>query len=91
MEAIGSRRRDPLPGSHVPWRSAVCWTGDSDAAEHVHVSPKNADAIPLLIVRIGLGVASMGLVTIYPFMKRITYYPQITFGQPALPNCPHSC
>jgi len=45
--------------------------------------PRPASTFTVLTDRIGLGVASMGLVTIYPFMKRITYYPQITFGQPS--------
>jgi 4-hydroxybenzoate polyprenyltransferase len=29
---------------------------------------------------IGLGIASLGIVAIYPFMKRITYWPQIVLG-----------
>jgi 4-hydroxybenzoate polyprenyltransferase len=29
---------------------------------------------------VGLGIASLGIVAIYPFMKRITYWPQIVLG-----------
>jgi 4-hydroxybenzoate polyprenyltransferase len=29
---------------------------------------------------IGLGIASLGIVAVYPFMKRITWWPQITLG-----------
>jgi 4-hydroxybenzoate polyprenyltransferase len=29
---------------------------------------------------IGLGIASLGIVALYPFMKRITYWPQIVLG-----------
>src|SRR5271156_2959036 len=29
---------------------------------------------------IGLGIASLGIVVVYPFMKRITYWPQIVLG-----------
>ena len=29
---------------------------------------------------IGLGVASLGIVALYPFMKRVTYWPQIVLG-----------
>jgi 4-hydroxybenzoate polyprenyltransferase len=28
-----------------------------------------------------LGASSLAFVTIYPFMKRVTYYPQIVFGE----------
>jgi len=87
MEAIGSGRCDPLPSSHVPRSAAVRRSRDPHATEHVYVSHWFIHIGTVLTVRIGLGVASMGLVTIYPFMKRITYYPQITFGQ-TLP--PHS-
>jgi len=29
---------------------------------------------------IGVGIASLGIVAVYPFMKRITYWPQIVLG-----------
>lgn len=29
---------------------------------------------------IGLGIASLGIIAVYPFMKRITYWPQIVLG-----------
>jgi 4-hydroxybenzoate polyprenyltransferase len=29
---------------------------------------------------IGLGIASLGIVALYPFMKRITYWPQVVLG-----------
>lgn len=29
---------------------------------------------------VGLGIASLGIVAVYPFMKRITYWPQIVLG-----------
>ena len=29
---------------------------------------------------IGVGIASLGVVAIYPFMKRVTYWPQIFLG-----------
>ena len=29
---------------------------------------------------IGVGIASLGIVVVYPFMKRITYWPQIVLG-----------
>jgi hypothetical protein len=35
------------------------------------------------LCRIVLGASSLAFVTIYPFMKRVTYYPQIVFGESA--------
>ena len=34
------------------------------------------------------GLASLLVVVIYPFMKRITYWPQVTLGQPGAPGLP---
>ena len=34
-----------------------------------------------------LGASSLGLVAIYPFMKRVTYYPQIVLGESRLHCC----
>lgn len=33
-----------------------------------------------------LGASSLGLVFIYPFMKRVTYYPQIVLGKQWFPT-----
>lgn len=89
LETNCSRRCHPLPSTHLPRRTALRRSGDPNPAQHLHVSqPALLRLVPdrALTLRIGLGVASMGLVIVYPFMKRITYYPQITFGAPRSEN-----
>jgi 4-hydroxybenzoate polyprenyltransferase len=63
----------PLAAGDVTQFQALTWLG-------VQLSIGLAILTQLNTYTIGLGVGSLALVTIYPYMKRITYYPQIVFG-----------
>ena len=39
---------------------------------------------------VALGAASVPLIATYPFMKRVTYWPQVFLGQPVLSLSPIS-
>jgi 4-hydroxybenzoate polyprenyltransferase len=63
----------PIPSGQVTVRQAVAWMVLLSLIGFAILISFNALAI-------ALGVASLGLVAIYPFMKRITYWPQIFLG-----------
>ena len=63
----------PLPSGQISPFQALCFLGALLAVGLVILLQFNAFTI-------GLGVASLGLVVTYPFMKRITYWPQAWLG-----------
>ncbi|WP_374764405.1 4-hydroxybenzoate octaprenyltransferase [Yunchengibacter salinarum] len=66
-------RARPLPAGEVSVTGAVAFLGLQCAVGLLILVQFNAFAIVL-------GVASVGLVALYPFMKRVTYWPQIWLG-----------
>ncbi|MEQ9448414.1 MAG: 4-hydroxybenzoate octaprenyltransferase, partial [Rhodospirillaceae bacterium] len=63
----------PLPAGQLTVKAAAVFLTLQLAAGLVILLQFNAFAI-------GLGVASLALVSTYPFMKRITYWPQVWLG-----------
>lgn len=63
----------PLASGAVTPFQALVFTG-------VQLSAGLAVLVQLNLYSIALGAASLGLVTIYPLMKRITYWPQLVLG-----------
>lgn len=70
---VARTRSRPLPSGQVTPRAALAW---------LIVQSLLAFAILLTFppVAIGLGVASLALVCIYPFAKRFTWWPQVFLG-----------
>ena len=71
--SVARTRSRPLPSGQVSVRGAVIWMGVQAALGAVILFSYNGLAI-------GLGVASLGLVAIYPFAKRFTWWPQVFLG-----------
>ncbi len=71
--SVARTRSRPLPSGQVSVRGAVIWMGVQAALGAVILFSYNGLAI-------GLGVASLGLVVIYPFAKRFTWWPQVFLG-----------
>ncbi len=71
--AVTRTRSRPLPSGQVSPRQAVVW---------MCVQALAAFAILLSFppLAIGLGIASLGLVAVYPFAKRFTWWPQVFLG-----------
>lgn len=71
--AVARTRSRPIPSGQVGVRGALGW---------MVVQALVAFAILLSFppLAIGLGVASLGLVAIYPFAKRFTWWPQVFLG-----------
>ncbi len=71
--AVSRTRSRPLPSGQVTPRQAAIWMG---------LQSLMAFAILLTFptIAIGLGVASIALVCIYPFAKRFTWWPQVFLG-----------
>jgi len=63
----------PLPSGRVSVLQAVIFLGALCLIGLVILLQMNR-------ITIGLGIASLGLVVAYPFMKRVTYWPQIFLG-----------
>ncbi|MFN7222837.1 MAG: 4-hydroxybenzoate octaprenyltransferase [Paracoccaceae bacterium] len=63
----------PIPSGQVSVRQAVVWMGMQAVLAALILFTYNALAI-------GLGVASLALVAIYPFAKRFTWWPQVFLG-----------
>ena len=63
----------PLPSGQIGLRAALAWMGVQAALAAFILFSYNALAI-------GLGVASLVLVAIYPFAKRFTWWPQVFLG-----------
>lgn len=71
--AVARTKSRPLPSGAVSVRGAVVWM----------VAQALAAALILVTynwLSVGLGVASLGLVAIYPFAKRFTWWPQVFLG-----------
>ncbi|MFO1107408.1 MAG: 4-hydroxybenzoate octaprenyltransferase [Amaricoccus sp.] len=71
--AVARTRSRPLPSGQVSPRQAVAW-----------MAAQALLAFLILLsfppIAIGLGIASLALVAIYPFAKRFTWWPQVFLG-----------
>lgn len=82
--AACQRRSNLEPGVRLPGNPTVCGAGRAIAVELVQV---RADVVRVgggansLPPSIALGASSLSVVTLYPFMKRITYWPQFVLGE----------
>ena len=72
-ERVERTRSRPIPSGQVTVRQATYWMCAQAALAFLILLTFNW-------VAIGLGVASLGLVAIYPFAKRFTYWPQVFLG-----------
>jgi 4-hydroxybenzoate polyprenyltransferase len=70
---VARTRSRPLPSGQVTPRQALVWAVVQALAAALILFSYNAAAI-------ALGVASLGLVAIYPFAKRFTWWPQLFLG-----------
>lgn len=74
LDANVARTKDrPLASGQVTPFQALCFTG-------VQLSAGLAILLQLNMYSIALGASSLALVVVYPFMKRITYWPQFVLG-----------
>jgi 4-hydroxybenzoate polyprenyltransferase len=71
--AVARTRSRPLPSGQVTARQALAWAIVQSLLAACILFTYNATAI-------ALGVASLGLVAIYPFAKRVTWWPQVFLG-----------
>ncbi len=72
-DKVARTRSRPLPSGQVNMRQALIWMGAQAGIAALILFTFNWAAI-------GLGVLSLGLVAIYPFAKRFTWWPQIFLG-----------
>ncbi|ARJ69342.1 4-hydroxybenzoate octaprenyltransferase [Paracoccus contaminans] len=70
---VARTRSRPLPSGQVTVRGAWLWMAVQTALGGLMLLTMNGAAI-------ALGVASLGLVVIYPFAKRFTWWPQVFLG-----------
>ena len=70
---VARTKSRPLPSGQVSVRRALIWMGVQAAIAALILFSYNGLAI-------GLGVGSLGLVAIYPFAKRFTWWPQVFLG-----------
>jgi 4-hydroxybenzoate polyprenyltransferase len=74
IDALVERTRSrPLPSGQIGVRAAAVFLVLQALVGLAVLMTFNAFAI-------GVGIASLGIVAAYPFMKRITWWPQITLG-----------
>jgi 4-hydroxybenzoate polyprenyltransferase len=66
-------RSRPIPSAQVSTMQAAAFLAAQAVLGLVVLLQFNRFAI-------GVGIASLGIVAVYPFMKRITYWPQIVLG-----------
>lgn len=71
--SVTRTRSRPIPSGQVTVRAALVWMVLQTAAAALILFSYNALAI-------GLGIASLVLVVIYPFAKRFTWWPQVFLG-----------
>ncbi|MBI1170806.1 4-hydroxybenzoate octaprenyltransferase [bacterium] len=71
--AVARTRSRPLPSGAVSVRQALIWMVAQALLAAVILFTYNWLAV-------GLGIASLGLVAIYPFAKRFTWWPQVFLG-----------
>ncbi|MDF1871093.1 4-hydroxybenzoate octaprenyltransferase [Vannielia sp.] len=72
-DKVARTRSRPIPSGQVSVAQAAVWMGVQALIALAILLTFNATAI-------WLGVASLGLVAIYPFAKRFTWWPQIFLG-----------
>jgi 4-hydroxybenzoate polyprenyltransferase len=71
--AVARTRSRPLPSGQISVRTALIWMGVQALLAACVLVTYNALAI-------GLGLASLLLVAVYPFAKRFTWWPQVFLG-----------
>ena len=71
--AVARTRSRPIPSGQVSVRQAVIWMAAQMAAAGLVLLSFNGLAVLL-------GLSSLGLVAIYPFAKRFTWWPQLFLG-----------
>lgn len=71
--SVARTRSRPLPSGQVTVRGAMIWMGVQALWAALILFSYNWTAI-------GLGIASLALVVIYPFAKRFTWWPQVFLG-----------
>jgi 4-hydroxybenzoate polyprenyltransferase len=71
--AVARTKSRPIPSGQVTVKQAAVWMGVQAALAGVILFSYNAATI-------GLGIASLALVVIYPFAKRFTWWPQVFLG-----------
>jgi len=71
--AVERTRSRPIPSGQVTVKQALAWMIVQAALGAVILFSYN-------VVAIGLGILSLGLVAIYPFAKRFTWWPQVFLG-----------
>ena len=71
--AVARTKSRPLPSGAVTVRGAVVWMVAQALVAALILFTYNWLAV-------GLGIASLGLVAIYPFAKRFTWWPQVFLG-----------
>jgi 4-hydroxybenzoate polyprenyltransferase len=71
--AVARTRSRPIPSGQVTVRQAYLWMLAQALLAALILFTYNRAAI-------GLGIASLGLVAIYPFAKRFTWWPQVFLG-----------
>jgi 4-hydroxybenzoate polyprenyltransferase len=71
--AVARTRSRPIPSGQVSVRQAVVWMFAQMAVSGLVLFTYNW-------VTIALGLSSLGLVAIYPFAKRFTWWPQLFLG-----------
>src|SRR6056300_940918 len=71
--AVERTRSRPIPSGQVTVKQALAWMIVQAALGAVILFSYN-------MVAIGLGILSLGLVAIYPFAKRFTWWPQVFLG-----------
>jgi 4-hydroxybenzoate polyprenyltransferase len=71
--SVARTRSRPLPAGQVTTRQALVWMAAQALVAAVILFSYNG-------LSIFLGIASLGLVAIYPFAKRFTWWPQVFLG-----------
>lgn len=71
--SVARTRSRPLPSGQVTLRQAVIWMG-------MQMALAGLVLLTFAPWAIALGVASLGIVAIYPFAKRFTWWPQAILG-----------
>ena len=71
--AVARTRSRPIPSGQVTVRGALAWMGAQALLAFGILVTFPAAAI-------GLGISSLGLVAVYPFAKRFTWWPQVFLG-----------
>ena len=70
---VARTRSRPIPSGHISARCALIWMGAQALVAFAVLTTFHP-------VAIWLGVGSLALITIYPFAKRFTWWPQVFLG-----------